>query len=62
MARKTEKAINALVQAAYSKHFDRVQVNMMDLCKIMDIGRNALREGCDLDEAMIAAVAKYRQN
>jgi hypothetical protein len=64
MARMTkeEKWVENQVQAAYSKHFNRVQVNMMDLGKIMDIGKAALKEGRDLDEAMIAAVAQYRQN
>jgi len=64
MARQTkaEKLIDALVQIAYSRHFDRVQVNMMDLGKIMDVGRNALREGRDLDEAMKAAVPQFRQD
>ncbi len=64
MARQTnvDKELDRQVEAAYSRHFDCVQVNMMDLTKIMMIGRNALREGRDLDEAMSAAVAQYRKN
>ena len=64
MARQTkaDKAIDARVEAAYSKHFDCVSVNIMDLSKIMNIGRDALIAGRNLDTAMIAAVAKFRQN
>jgi hypothetical protein len=62
MARQTkeEKAIDKQVEKAYYKHFDCVQVNMMDLTKIMNVGRNALKEGRDLDEAMAAAVETFR--
>jgi len=64
MARQTkaEKAIDKAVQTAYSKHFDCIQVNMMDLSKIMNIGRDAIKAGRDLDMAMAAAVPKFRQN
>ena len=64
MARKTkaDKAIDQQVEAAYNKHFNRVPVNMMDLSKIMKIGREALQNGGveELDRDMAAAVAKYR--
>lgn len=59
---KAERAAEALVEAAFKKHFYRVPVNMMDIGKIMDIGRNALKTGQDLDAAMIAAVPQFRQN
>ena len=63
MARKTkaEKAADKLVEQAYYRHFDRVQVNIMDLGKIMNIGRTAIAEGRDLDEAMAGAVDTFRQ-
>lgn len=59
---KAERAAEALVEAAYQKHFDRIPVNMMDLGAIHKIGRNALKTGQDIDAAMIAAVPKFRQN
>jgi len=64
MARMTKaaKAIETAVEAAYSKHFNQVPVNMMDLGKIMNVGRDALKAGQDLDAAMIGAVAKFRQD
>ena len=64
MARQTkaEKAIEATVEAAFRKHANGVQINMMDLGKVMNAGRNAARAGASVDDAMIAAVAQYRQN
>jgi len=59
---KADKAIEKAVEAAYGRHFEGVQVNMMDLSKIMNIGRDALLNGKDLDAAMSAAVAQFRQN
>lgn len=64
MARQTkaEKLVDAQVDAAYQRHFDRVPVNMMDLSKIMNVGRAAIAEGRDLDEVMSAAVPQFRQD
>lgn len=64
MARMTKaaKAIENAVAAAYYKHFNCVQVDVMDLGKIMNVGRDALKSGSNLDDAMIAAVAQYRQD
>jgi len=62
MAKMTKKKIDAAVEAAYQRHFDRVPVNMMDLPKIMNIGRNALANGEDLDAAMAAAVPQFRKD
>lgn len=64
MARMTKaaKAIENAVHEAYNKHFNCVPVDMMDLGKIMNVGRDALKTGANLDDAMIAAVATYRQN
>jgi hypothetical protein len=59
---KAEKAVDAVVEAAYQRHFDRVPVNMMDLPKIMNVGRTALAEGRDIDAAMAAAVPQFRQD
>jgi hypothetical protein len=64
MARQSraDKAIDEQVQAAYSRHFDRVPVNMMDLPKIMKVGRQALTASPpqDIDAAMSAAVTQFR--
>lgn len=63
------KKLDEAISKAYYRHGDRVQVNMMDIGKIYDAGKKAY-EAADtaeaaeaaLDEAMIAAIAKYRTN
>lgn len=59
---KAKRAVETLVNAAYQRHFNCVSVNMMDLSKIMDVGRKALAAGENLDEAMIGAVAVFRKD
>ena len=59
---KESKKIDAAVSAAYHRHGNGIQVNMMDLSKIMHAGRTAVIDGGDLDAAIIAALKIYRQN
>jgi len=59
---KAEKLIDDQVHAAFKAHANCVQINMMDLGKVLDAGRNALKAGHNLDEAMAVAVAQYRKN
>lgn len=56
---KADKAIDALVEAAYGRHGNGVQINIMDLGNIMDAGREAARSGQDIDEAVKAAIEQY---
>jgi hypothetical protein len=64
MARKTkaEKALEARVNAAFKLHSSGIQVNIMDLGKILDAGRLAGREGGDVEGAIQEALQKYRKN
>lgn len=64
MARMTKaaKVIEDQVEAAFKRHANCVQINIMDLSNVMNAGRKAIMAGQSLDEAMMAAVAKYRQN
>lgn len=59
---KAEKAIENAVDAAYKKHGNGVQVNIYDIGKILDAGRDAGAAGNDIDEAVKNAIAQYRQN
>jgi hypothetical protein len=63
MARQTkqDKQIDQAVEAAFYRHGNHVQFNIMDLSKIHRAGVEAVKAGQDLDTAMLAAVAKYRQ-
>ena len=63
------KKLESVVSDAYYKHFDRVQVNMMDIGKIYGEAEKAYNgaathaEGLEaLDKAMAAAVPKYKKN
>ena len=64
MARQTkaEKLIDTVVEAAYGRNCSGVQFDIFDVGKVMDAGRAAARAGTSVDDAMIAAVAKYRKN
>jgi len=64
MARKTkaEKAAETLVEQAFNRNCSNVQFNIMDLSNIMKAGKDAIREGRNLDEAMIEAREKFRKN
>lgn len=59
---KADKVIEDQVNAAFRTHGSCVQINMMDLGNVMNAGRDAGRAGGDIDAAIRAAVAKYRQN
>ena len=63
------KKLESVVSDAYYKHFDRVQVNMMDIGKIYGEAEKAYNgaathaEGLEaLDKAMAAAVPKYKKD
>jgi len=64
MAKQTrqEKARDRLIQQTYSKYGGNVQINILDIPKIYQIGHAALIAGLDLDEAIQAAIAQFRQN
>jgi hypothetical protein len=63
------KKLDNAISKAYYQHGDRIQVNIMDLGKIHDAAKKAYEaastvEEADkaLDDAMKAAIAKYRTN
>jgi acyl-CoA-binding protein len=63
------KKLDKAISDAYYRHFNRVQINMMDITKIYREAQQAY-EGADtpeaaeaaLDEAMKGMVSKYRQS
>lgn len=66
MRRQTPKQAAAArdkqIEQAFYRHATGVQINIMDLGKIHAAGRAAIETGRDLDAAIVAAVAEYRQN
>jgi len=59
---REEKARDRLIEQTYYKHGHGVQINIFDIPKIFAIGQAALEQGADLDTAMQAAIAQFRQN
>lgn len=51
---------NCPIKAAFYKHSAGVQIDIMDLSKIMKAGETAIKEGKDVEEAVIAAIDTYR--
>lgn len=61
MTKREKNRLDRLVDQAFCIHGNRVQFNIMDLGKIHAETLAAVVGGGDVNEAMIAAVAKYRQ-
>lgn len=63
MARQTkqEKQTQAAIEAAFSKHGNCRQFNIMDLGKITGAGKAAAGAGQDIEAAVKAACDQYEQ-
>ena len=59
---KAIKKIEAASAAAFKKHGSGVQVNIMDIGKILAAGEIAGAMGGDIEAAVVDALAKYRSN
>lgn len=65
MARKSRKAIDRRVEQAYYRTCEGVQIDIMDIGKVFDVGREAVHSGADepeLEEAIVQFVATIRKN
>jgi len=64
MAKQTrqEKARDTLIARTYSKYGSGVTISILDIPLIYKIGHAALETGADLDTAIQAAIAQFRQN
>jgi hypothetical protein len=61
-AKKSSKKLDAEINDAYKKYGDRVEISMMDIPKIFRAGEEADAAGESIDDAVKAAIAKYRKN
>lgn len=62
---KAEKAAKDMVDNAFKVVCDRVQINIFDIGKVLDVGRKALAEGSNetaMREKMAAFVETIRKN
>jgi len=57
-----KKAQDRLIEKSFCKYANVVQINILDIPKIFKIGQDALEQGADLDTAIQAAIAEFRQN
>ena len=58
----TKKQIDKLIEQTYYKHGSGVQIDIMNINKIFNAGHAAYSAGQSLDDAIVAAIAKYREN
>ena len=56
---KEDKRIEAECDAAFKKHSNRNPIDMFDIGKVLDAGRDAAKAGQNVEEAIIAAFAQY---
>jgi hypothetical protein len=57
---KAEKELDNLVERLFYKHGSNIEFNIMDLGRLSDYAKAAIVAGGDPDEAMKAAVEKFR--
>jgi hypothetical protein len=58
---KAEKVLDAQIERAYYKHAQGKSIDVMKITKLYDDARSAVVSGSSVDDAVIAAVAKYCQ-
>jgi len=61
-AKKADKALEDQIASAYHCHGNGVQINIMDISNIYKDCKATTSTGKTMDEAMIAAIEKYRKN
>jgi hypothetical protein len=59
MAKLTNKKIDARVNSAYSKNCSGIQVNIMDLSKVMAVGKASVLAGDDDDATLGTKLRSY---
>ena len=61
MARRTKRksAIDELIEKTYYRLAEGRQINIMDIGKVFDAGRDAYKNGLPVEVAIQAAVDKY---
>ena len=60
--KRAAKKIDEQINRAYVTKCSGVQIDIMDISKVFDVGRKALSEGRDLDTAIVEFVQTIRKN
>jgi hypothetical protein len=58
----TNKKQDKLIEQMYYKLADGVQINIMDIPKVFQAGRQALKDNQDLEQAIRAVISVLRTN
>lgn len=61
MAKRKTK-LDAEITRLFYKHASGVQINILDLGKIHVAGREAAASGTSVEDAVVAAIARFRVN
>lgn len=56
------KNIDRKVDECFRKHGNNVQIQMMDIPDIFKAGHEAYAAGQSIEDAVVAAIQKYRKN
>lgn len=60
--KKKKNDVDSLIEKAWNQHAHGIQVNVMDISKIFSECRTAMASGTTVEDAVKAAIAKWRQN
>ena len=58
----SKKKLEKEIERLYYKNGDGVQINIMNIGKVFSDCTEAYNRGEDLETAVLAAIAKYREN
>jgi hypothetical protein len=61
-SKRTLNKIDKQIEAFYYRHGQNIEIRILDISKIYALGRAAAAAGTDIEAAVIAAIAQYRQN
>jgi len=62
MKKVKKHGLDTLIEQAYYRHGQEVQISILDIPRLFEECRAALERGEDLDTVMKAQIAKYRMN
>ncbi len=57
-----QKKQDKQIEQVYYANCSGIQINMMDIPRVFDVGRRAIASGVDLKQAIVAFVDSIRKN